>query len=50
MPEEVKERTHCMACHNKSFRGLIFTDRDNKPIDENEEADYDPNSNPTPEA
>ena len=49
MPEEVKERTHCMACHNKSFRGLIFTDRDNKPIDEDDNAYYDINNKPIPE-
>ena len=32
MPEEVKECAHRLARHNKSDRGLIFTDRDNEPI------------------
>ena len=32
MPEEVKERAHCLEHCNKAGRGLIFTDRDKKPI------------------
>ena len=43
MHEEVKERIHCLARRNKSGRGLIFTDRDNKSIDEDKGVDYNQN-------
>ena len=49
MSEEVKERVHCLARCNKSDWGIIFTDRDNKPIDEDDNAYYDINNKPIPE-
>ena len=48
IPEEVKERFHCLAHRNKSVRGLIFTYQYNEPIDKDDDADYDPNYDPTP--
>ena len=49
MPEYFKERIHFIARYNKSGWGLIFTDRDNKAIDEYNDVDYDPNEYRTPE-
>ena len=49
MPEEVKERAHRLARRNKFDRGIVFTDRENEPIDEDDDMDYDPNNDSTPE-
>ena len=48
MPEDVKYCVHRLERCNKSWRGLIFTDRDKKLIDDNENAYYDPNNDSTP--
>ena len=47
MYEEVKDCAHHLARNNKAVRGLIFTDRDNKPIAEEDDAEYNPNDDPT---
>ena len=49
MPEEFKERIHRLARCNKADWSIVFTDRDNEPIDEDNNVNYDPNNNPTPE-
>ena len=38
-----------MLRYNKYGRGIIFTDPDNKPIDEDDGVEYDPNTNHNPE-
>ena len=49
MPEKVKQRVHSLSRCNKYDWGIIFADRDNKPINEDNNAYYNPNNYPTPE-
>ena len=49
MPEQVNYLVHRLARRNESDWGIIFTECDNKPIDEDKNAEYNPNNEPTPE-